>query len=182
MPLDEFLPAYDANELHAIRVDAPPARALAAVRELTAREVPLLVALMAVRSVPAIVLRRRSLSPAGRIVEQFLNAGFVVLAERPDELIVGGVGRFWKPAGGIRPVSAAEFATFAEPGYARAAIEFRALEAPDGATLLSTETRIQATDGAARHSFGRYWRVIGPGSAAIRRSWLRAVRRRAKDG
>ena len=52
--------------------------------------------------------------------------------------------------------------------------------APGGGTLLTTETRIQATDDQARRSFRRYWRVIYPGSAAIRRAWLRAIRRRAE--
>ena len=51
-----------------------------------------------------------------------------------------------------------------------------------GGCLLSTETRIKATDGDARRSFGRYWRIIHPGSALIRRVWLRAVRRRAERG
>ena len=32
----------------------------------------------------------------------------------------------------------------------------------------------------ARRSFRRYWRVIYPGSAAIRLAWLRAIRRRAE--
>jgi hypothetical protein len=56
---------------------------------------------------------------------------------------------------------------------------FRA-EAADGGTLLTTETRVLATDEAARRRFGRYWRVIRPGSGAIRRSWLRAAARRAE--
>jgi hypothetical protein len=51
---------------------------------------------------------------------------------------------------------------------------------PSGGTLLTTETRIQATDDHARRSFRRYWLLIHPGSAAIRRAWLRAIRRRAE--
>lgn len=33
---------------------------------------------------------------------------------------------------------------------------------------------------AACRSFRRYWRLIYPGSAAIRMAWLRAIRRRAE--
>jgi hypothetical protein len=80
----------------------------------------------------------------------------------------------------VRRVSAAEFAAFREPGYARAAFNMHAEPAPGGGTLLTTETRIQATDDEARRSFRRYWRVIYPGSAAIRLAWLRAIRRRAE--
>src|SRR5918997_1692208 len=150
MPLDEFLPEFDFNEVHSTRVDAEPGAALAAAREVTAREVPLLVALMAV-------------------------------AERPDEVVLGVVGRFWSLDSGIRDVSPPEFAAFEEPGFTRAAMSFHAEAAGTGA-LLTTETRIQATDDDARRSFGRYWRVVHPGSALIRRAWLRAIRKRAERG
>jgi hypothetical protein len=80
----------------------------------------------------------------------------------------------------VRHVSAVEFAALREPGYARAVFNMHAEPAPSGGTLLTTETRIQATDDEARRSFRRYWRVIYPGSAAIRRAWLRAIRRRAE--
>jgi hypothetical protein len=181
MAVDEFLPAFDFNEVHFAHVNAPPERVLRAVRELTARDVPLMVVLMAVRSLPALVRGRRP-APSGRLLDGFERAGFVMLAERPGELVLGAVGRFWTAAGGIRPVSAEEFAGFAEPGYARAAIDFRAVEQPSGRTLLTTETRIQATDDEARRRFARYWRVVHPGSALIRRGWLRAVQRRAERG
>jgi hypothetical protein len=46
--------------------------------------------------------------------------------------------------------------------------------------MLTTETRIQGTDERARRSFRRYWRLVMPGSAAIRRAWLRAIRKRAE--
>jgi hypothetical protein len=50
----------------------------------------------------------------------------------------------------------------------------------DGGTRLETETRVLATDANSYEGFARYWRVIGPGSAAIRRVWLRAIARRAE--
>jgi hypothetical protein len=182
MPLDEFLPDYDVNEVHSTRVAASPDAVMAALRSLTAREVPLLVALMALRRLPAVLTGRRRPRPRpkGTIVEGFLKGGFVALAERPHELVVGAVGRFWLTSAEVRRVSAAEFAAFREPGYARAAFNMHAEPAPGGGTLLTTETRIQATDDEARRSFRRYWRVIYPGSAAIRRAWLRAIRRRAE--
>jgi hypothetical protein len=48
-----------------------------------------------------------------------------------------------------------------------------------GGTRLSTETRVFASSPAARRRFALYWRVIYPGSALIRRMWLRAIERRA---
>jgi hypothetical protein len=59
-------------------------------------------------------------------------------------------------------------------------MNFRLEDAGDGTTLITTETRIYATDASARRRFAGYWRVIYPGSALIRRMWLRAIARRAE--
>src|SRR4051812_13850520 len=124
--------------------------------------------LMAVRSAPALVRRRSfGLSLREPVFDQFLAEGLVLLADDPEELVLGAVGRFWTGGGLIVRVARGEFAEFGEPGYAKAAINFRA----DGATL-STETRMQATDDEARRHFGRYWRggklggAAGPGGGA----------------
>jgi len=175
--LDDFLPAYDVNEVHSTSVDAPPEAVMEAARALTARDVPLLVALMALRA-PWRMGRRSVGAP---LFGQFARAGFVVLRDAPTELVIGSVGRFWRPTSGVREIEAADFEGFAEPGYAKAVLDFRA--EPSGAgTLLVTETRIQGTDEHARRTFRRYWRVIYPGSAAIRIAWLRAIRRRVERG
>lgn len=65
-------------------------------------------------------------------------------------------------------------------GFALAAINFRLEDAGNGETLLTTETRVYATDATARKKFAWYWRVIYPGSALIRVMWLRAIRDRAE--
>jgi hypothetical protein len=176
--LDEFLPRYDVNEVHSLSASASPAAVMDAIQGLTPQEVPVFVALMAVRSVPAL-LRRRTLPLRGPLLDGFQRAGFVTLRERPDELVLGGVGRFWQPSGGLRRVEAGDFRDFAEPGWAKTAFNFQ-LERIGDRTLVRTETRIATTDERARRSFGRYWRVIHPGSALIRRAWLRAIRRRAE--
>lgn len=174
--LDDFLPRYDVHEVHSTSISAPPDAVLAAIREVTAREVPLLVVLMALRAGP----RARRLSAGNTILSGFERAGFVPLHDGPESLAYGGVGRFWRPSGGLRRVEASAFATFGEPGYAKAAFSFE-LEPQGGEhTLLTTETRVLATDEAAKRSFRRYWRLIYPGSAAIRIAWLRAIRRRAE--
>ena len=185
MPLDDFLPDYDVNEVHSIEIAASPADVIAAARALTSREVRLAAFLMSVRALPAALIR-----PRGRwgrsdrvldapLLDHFTKGGFVVLTERPDELILGAVGRFWKLEGEIRRVTCDEFVTFAEPGFAKAVVNFHVLEAGER-TLLTTETRVRATSEEARRVFRRYWRIVMPGSALIRRAWLRAIRRRAE--
>jgi hypothetical protein len=178
MSLDSYLPAYDVREVHSLTIDASPDRVIGAAREFTGREVPLFAVLMGLRSLPSL-LRGHRLSYRRPVVGEFIRAGFIPLAERPDELVLGVVGRFWHPSGSLLRLEPSEFCSFAELGWAKGAFNLHALPAAGGATLLTTETRVLCTDTAARRSFGRYWRVIRPGSAAIRVAWLRAIRRKA---
>jgi hypothetical protein len=164
--LSEALPEYDFRERHSRRVGAPPERVFAAVRELCADDTPFVRLLFRLRG-----LRGDTARP---IFEQMGRFGFEVLAEEPGrEVVVAAIGQPWKVRGGARP-RGVDFRTFAEPGYAKMALNWR-LE--DG--VLSTETRVQLTDAHARRAFRRYWLVIRPFSGVIRRAWLRAVTRRA---
>jgi hypothetical protein len=176
--LDEFLPGYDVNEVHSVATSAQPAAVMDAIRALTPGEVPVLVALMAIRSIPAL-LRRRRLPLHGPLLDGFRKSGFVTLRDQPDELVLGGVGRFWEPSGGLRRIEAAQFGEFAEPGFAKAAFNFE-VERVGERTLVTTETRVATTDERSRRRFARYWRVVHPGSALIRLAWLRAIRKRAE--
>jgi len=46
--------------------------------------------------------------------------------------------------------------------------------------VVTTETRVQATDARTERRFRLYWTLIYPGSTLIRRMWLRAIQRRAE--
>jgi hypothetical protein len=170
--LDAVMPRYDVNEIHETWVAAPPELAFATLTALTGREIRLLGPLMAIRGVPY-VLRGRRMAPSlsGPVLDAFRRAGFVEL---------GAVGRFWSPSGNqpLRTIrNRDDFVAFAEPGYAKAAMSF--VVEPSGAgSRVVTETRIVGTDERATRLFRRYWLVIGWGSAAIRRSWLKALSRR----
>jgi hypothetical protein len=172
--LDPYLPTYDVSDAHSVAVDAPPAVVMDAVREVTPAEVPLLVALIGIRTLPRL-LRGKPLRLRGSILDGMRHTGFVALEERPDAIIFGVVGRFWQPSSGLREIEPAEFHGFDEPGFAKAAVGFWI----DGG-VLTTETRVAGTDAQAARRFRRYWRLIYPGSAAIRWDWLRAIRRRAE--
>ncbi len=105
----------------------------------------------------------------------------MLLGEQPGhEVVLGTIGRFWRPSGGMRPFAAAEFASFREEGWAKGAWNFRVSVAPDGATTLSTETRVRCTDPRSRRTFRRYWRLVRPFSGLIRIEMLRAIRREAE--
>jgi hypothetical protein len=189
--LDEVLPRYEAREVHEIFVAAPAADVYQALEALTLREVSVFRVLMGVRALPARLTRRwrrptgsdrpRMLDPDRRLLDWGLR-GFTVLAQRPGyELVIGGPGQPWRLAGGIssKTGSLAEFRAFDRPGFAKLALGFRLEEVPGG-TRVITETRVDTTDPLAHRRFGAYWRVIRIGSSAIRRNWLRAIKRRAE--
>lgn len=165
MPVRDALPVYHHVEQHAIRVAASPEEALRAVRETKLGDVPLARLLLRVRG-----LRAR----AGRPIWDALVAqGFQPLGD--DTLVL--VGRPWSPREGLRPVD--DFVSFTEPGWAKIAIELRAVADGDGARL-ETETRIYLTDRGARRRFAAYWLVVRPFSGLVRIGWLRAAKRRAE--
>lgn len=176
--IDEFLPEFDFNEVHRARVPST-AGAVAAAKDATPGEMPLVRLLFALRSGPALLTRGRGLPRAKdrSLAAQMVEFGFVPLAETDDEIVLGFVGQPWKVYGGSMPRlhSAEEWRGFAEPGYVKAVMNFR-----EAGGQLETETRIKATDPASRRRFARYWRLIRPGSGLIRRSWLRAASRRAR--
>lgn len=183
--LDTFLPRYQFHEVHQTVVRAAPERAFAALKAVTAEEVLLFRVLMGLRALPRRLRGQRGLGlAAGRpLLEQFLGAGFVLLAEVPaKELVVGVIGQPWNLWGGAFPriASAEEFLGFNQPGYAKVALNFLLTSDSDQHTRLRTETRIHISDEATRQQFAVYWFVIRRGSAFIRKMWLRAVSRRVE--
>jgi hypothetical protein len=181
--LDQFVPAYQFSEFHSVRVKASREQAYQAIKLVAADDVLLFRTLTWLRRFgrpgPESILN----SPPGKpLLEVAVRTSFLLLAEEPDrEIVVGTLvmaPRGWRPA--AEPSIAGFQQLFHEPGFVVAAMNFRLEDAGAGITLITTETRIYATDDASRRRFARYWRVIYPGSALIRRMWLRAIARRAQ--
>ena len=180
--LDLYVPAYQFNEFHSIRVMAPRDRVYQAIKDVTPDEIRLFRTLTWLRRFgrpgPESILNAPEHLP---ILEVATRTSFLLLAEERDrEIVVGTLvmaPRGWRPK--RRPMPE-DFKAVREPGFAIAAMNFLVEDAGPGACIVTTETRIYATDASARRSFARYWRVIYPGSALIRRMWLRAVKRRAE--
>jgi hypothetical protein len=180
--IDEFMPEYQFAEFHEIRVHAPPAQVYRAILGVTAREIRLFRILTWIRSPrrPWKDTEETILSPpADRpILDVATSSGFGWLAREPDrELVVGTLVVAPRP---VDLASPADFAALDDPGYAKAVMNFRIEDQGNGWCRLTTETRVFATDASTRRGFAAYWRVIYPGSALIRRMWLRAVRERAE--
>ena len=181
--LDEFVPVYQFDEIHSIRVHAPRQKVYQAIKSVTADEIFLFRTLTWIRrfgrSGPESILNAPEKMP---LLDVATQTTFLLLAEeRGTEIVIGTV--VLAPSGFRR----AEFPTpedlkkLQAPGFAVAAMNFLVEEAGPDACVVTTETRVYATDASARGKFSRYWRVIYPGSSLIRYSWLRAVRRRAES-
>jgi hypothetical protein len=178
--IDAWMPAWDAVERHATHVRASPEAVWEVARTLDFARSPVIRALFALRSLPGLLSRGPRRPALGATLDGLLRSGFVLLGERPgEELLLGLVGRFWRPDGGIVRLTADELRAFDRPGYAVATWNFT-LAAEGGGARLATETRVRCTDAAARRSFLRYWAVVGPFSGLIRREMLRSIRRAAE--
>ena len=179
--LDRFIPAYQFSEHHEIRVAAPPDRAFEAIRSVTANEITLFRTLTAIRRFgrpgPESILNAPERKP---ILDVATQTSFLLLADDPHKELV--IGTLVSAPEATRPPDDRTpewFDGLSGPGYAKAVMNFRV--EPDGAgALVTTETRVYATDDTTRRRFTAYWRVIYPGSALIRRMWLRAIQRRAE--
>jgi hypothetical protein len=182
MLMDEVMPEWDFDERHSALVNARPDVTFDAIESFSARESPIFVVLMGIRALPSIVTLRAAPSLSRPVLGDMERFGFVRVGERrPEEMALGFAGKPWLPAALIRPLeSPEEFVSFAEDGYVKAATTF-SLVPESGMTRVETETRVRAYGSVARGLFGAYWLLIRPGSGAIRRSWLKAIKRRAES-
>lgn len=190
MLIDKFMPSYQFNEVQSIIFKNNSGKnILNAVRDITPKEIPFLFELFWLRGLPSsIILGRRykfSINRDRPLFEQFLASGFIMLAEEESrELVVGGIGQFWKFWGGSFPIIAStqEFLSFNSPNYLKAAINFYLHQNHgDDFVKVSTETRFYVPDQITLKKFARYWFLIHKFSSFSRRMWLRAIKHRIEN-
>ena len=189
--LDQFIPVWQFSELHSIRIAVPKEKVYVALKQVTANEIHFFNTLIWIRRFgrpgPESILNP---PPDMPLLQVAIKTSFIVLAEEPNqEFVIGtlvAAPRGWRPSGNKTPEGFKVLAASESPGYAVAAMNFRLGDCVPSntaslpCTLLTTETRVYATDASSRRAFARYWRVIYPGSSLIRRMWLRAVKERAE--
>ena len=108
------------------------------------------------------------------------RTGFTLLADDAREVVLGAVLTADDPAARGRARDVRAFQELGGSGVIKTALNFRIEEAANGATLLTTETRVFCSDRQSLRRFTRYWRTIFPGSWILRVTWLRAIGRRAE--
>lgn len=188
MRLNDFLPSYEFNEVHAVTVNAPAERVFTALKELTNADFsPLVSLLLGIRNLPGRLLRKTApgSSQDGPFLDGLYKSGFIPLAEEPDcEIVFGLVGQFWKlvPDFELHIPDAVAFLSFNDPAFAKVAANLAVSVDERGRTRCSTETRIHVPEPSTRRKFAFYWRIISMGSALIRVMWLRAIKHKAEKG
>lgn len=191
--LDEVLADFDETIVAHVVVDALPPVVFTAVRNMDFLDIhsPVMDAAMFLRGLPARIGRwiRRGPAPAAPpsfSLADFYSAsagdsvlaGWVPLGETPSrEIAFGAAGKVWQPEIEWRRVEPADFAAFAEPGFAKIAASFSMRPYGQRRTLLSYEARTANTDAASRKRFKRYWFLVRIFVGVI----LRAALRTAKD-
>jgi hypothetical protein len=187
MLLDSVITLYHFNDVQSIIVRSTSnANILNAVRAITPKEIPFLFELFWLRTLPSFIILGKkykfSINKKIPLIEQFLASGFILLAEEKSrELVLGGIGQFWKLWGGYFPriSDTQEFLSFNQSNYVKAAINFYVHQNHGGDYFrVSTETRFYVPDQITLKKFARYWLLIHSFSGFSRRMWLRAIKRR----
>ena len=180
--LDEWIPSYDTSATHTTRVNAAPRRVYDVARSMDLGTAPLVRVLMGLRAAPAAVVHafaggtRAARGGRPEDASWVARMPFVLLAEDDGrEFVLGLVGRFWTPTGGLAVATVDDFRSPPPAGLAQAMWNFR-VEPRGAASTLTTETRVRCADQQTRRHFLRYWRVVRFGSALTRRSMLRRIR------
>ena len=143
--LDEFMPTWQFNEIHTIRIAAPPDTVFAAIRQVRADEIFLFRALTWIRR-GGRPMARNILAAGSRdpVIEVALAGGFVKLADdAPGEIVIGCI--VVRPPGSRARPSPEMYRAPLPPGFALAAMNFRLTAEGPGVTRVTTETRVFAS-------------------------------------
>ncbi|MFJ9887226.1 hypothetical protein ACIQRW_15340 [Streptomyces sp. NPDC091287] len=162
--LAEMLPDWHFREFHSIEVPGSPEEVMRAVHATTWAEARIARALVAIT--------RADVSAQRRIVPEFLGGMGEVVPAGETEFLFGAIQSPYelpRPPGEISDI----IRESQDPGILKIGMNVRYA---DG--LLTTETRILATDEKTRRHFQRYWLFIQFGSGLTRTSMLRGIRRR----
>ena len=193
MLIDELMPQWDATRIDHRVVEGTPERVYEAALRADFGEAfsqsAVARALVGLRTMIERAVRAirgdgsADAAPAERLTLDGMpdRGQYVLLGEDPPrEVAFGMIGRFWAGETRWEEFDASEFAGFDRPGMARIACNLSFREYGPDRTLVSYETRTQATDDSARRAFLRYWRVAGPLAGFVLRAQLKTIAKEAK--
>ena len=177
--IDQFMPAWVADTSHEILIHAPAGLVFDVAEHFDIQSLPLVRAIFWLRGM-IMGAARTSRRPAG-LVEETKSLGWRELARRPGRLLImGAATQPWNANVTFTGISQEDFAAYDEPDRVKIVWTLEAVPIEPALTLFRSETRVVATDTAARAKFLRYWRFARLGIVVIRWLHLPALRREAE--
>ena len=182
MLLDQFAPRPDFVETHSVDVPVSAEEAYRAVWTTDFGTSPLLRTLLFLRTLPHRLMGHDSPMRAGPAItlQTAIDKGFGLLAEAPGrEVVLGLVGRFWRPLRNVEPFRREYFTDQLPAGLAKVVWNFAVVGngGPGERVRVTTETRVACADRASTLKFGLYWGLARPFNGLTRLQILRAIQR-----
>lgn len=178
--IERFIPKPEICRTHEILIHAPADIVFHAARDQDIGSHPIIRGIFRLREI--LLRAKRTAERASKgLVADTLALGWGVLAERPGrEIVIGAVTQPWLPNVTFLAIPADRFVAFNVPDLVKIAWTLEAEPLGPDLTRFRTETRVLATDAAARVKFRRYWNRVGLGVELIRVLTLPMVRREAE--
>ncbi len=184
MLIDRHLPHFDIVQRHRALVAASSEATYALARDMdfVRTLLPVARAISDMRALPPrivrLVHRAMHLPPQTTFtLDDALAQGCVLLDEKPGaEIVLGAIGKLWKPAIKFLPFEPAEFAAFDAPKYAKLALTFWIEPYGPDKSVFQFEARVAATDDSARAHLRRWYRVVRPFSVFFMRRTLGRIK------
>lgn len=179
MLLDSYLPNCFTREIHHFAVKTSPAETYRAICDFDMATVPWIRHLFQLRT----VFDRKEKGPLQfTLRDSYRNGGVVLLEEVPNqELVVGTIGKIWRPSIAFKKVEPSQFSTFHEPGYGKVAWSIHCAPRLGGGTLGTLEVRVGATDTPSSAKMRIYYSSIASFSRAIRHAMIRRISKQQGD-
>jgi hypothetical protein len=182
--LDRILPEYEFRGIESVLVHSSPEQIMRAFSELRSSDLPLAELLGEIRYAPAKFNKRQEVPVQSEsLAETMQKMGFVTLAEEPNQMVIGAIGKFHELADQqfVQLQNTEEFRRFTHEDYQKLAISLRITGGdPAAGCTVTLEHRTHALSEHARKQFARYWIAIRPGGGLVTRQMLSAVKRHAE--
>ena len=176
--LDDVMPEYQFFEKHSVRIHARPEQVMLAVRQSTFGDMKSLATLLKIRAA-ALRIHDTGALQDKQVLDAFSASGYLSGGNEHEVVMCGGANVHAGRPLQLRALQ--EFADYRGQGAVKMAFNFRAEDAGDGWSTVTTETRVLATDDLTRRGMARYWRLIVPGSGLLRFQWLDGIKKRAES-
>jgi len=180
LKIDTFLPDYSFNECHEVRINASPEAVRQALQATGVGDIPAIHLLLKIRGIENKDLSHKA-TGTQQSTDIFSTPDFNFFVADSTEFISVMILKASAKTPPPEVTTAQQFRAFNKPGYVKVAFNFRFISLGNGQTLISTETRNYAITKEDARIFGRYWRIIYPGSAIIRRLWLDTLDKKAGE-